>query len=57
MKKSPFLIAGKHAVSEALKNPNRKVNKVFLTEDSKKNLNRENQNLNLLQNVRIFYIY
>ena len=55
MKKSPFLIAGKHAVSEALKNPNRKVNKVFLTEDSKKNLNRENQNLNLLQNVKIFY--
>ena len=55
MIKSPFLIAGKHAVSEALKNPNRKVNKVFLTEDSKKNLNRENQNLNLLQNVRIFY--
>jgi 23S rRNA (guanosine2251-2'-O)-methyltransferase len=36
MKKSSFLIAGKHAVTEALKNPNRKVLNVFLTEDSKK---------------------
>jgi len=48
MKKTSFLIAGKHAVTEALKNPNRKVLKVFLTEDSKKTLNRENQSLNLL---------
>ena len=38
MKKSTFLIAGKHAVTEALKNPNRKVLKLFLTEDSKKKL-------------------
>ena len=30
MKKTTFLIAGKHAVTEALKNPNRKVLKVFL---------------------------
>jgi 23S rRNA (guanosine2251-2'-O)-methyltransferase len=30
MKKSSFLIAGKHAVTEALKNPERKVFKVFL---------------------------
>ena len=55
MKKSTFLIAGKHAVVEALKNPNRIVERVFLTEDSKKNLNRENQNYNLFKNVRIFY--
>jgi 23S rRNA (guanosine2251-2'-O)-methyltransferase len=55
MKKTSFLIAGKHAVTEALKNPNRKVLKVFLTEDSKKTLNRENQSLNLLKNTRIFY--
>tara|TARA_B100000427_G_C15357477_1_gene528304 strand:+ start:78 stop:824 length:747 start_codon:yes stop_codon:yes gene_type:complete len=55
MKKSSFLIAGKHAVIEALKNPNRKVLKVFLTEDSKKNLNKENQNLSLLRNIKIFY--
>ena len=55
MKKSAFLIAGKHAVTEALKNPNRKVQKVFLTEESKKNLNRENFNLDLLKNIKIFY--
>ena len=55
MKKSTFLIAGKHAVTEALKNPNRKVLKVFLTEDSKKTLNKENSNLNLLESIKIFY--
>ena len=55
MKKSTFLIAGKHAVTEALKNPNRKVLKVFLTEDSKKNLNKENQNAHLLKNIKVFY--
>jgi 23S rRNA (guanosine2251-2'-O)-methyltransferase len=55
MKKSTFLIAGKHAVTEALKNAERKVIKVFLTEDSKKTLNRENQNSNLLKNIKIFY--
>ena len=55
MKKSSFLIAGKHAVTEALKNPNRKVLNVFLTEDSKKKLNKENQNTNLLENIKLFY--
>ena len=55
MKKTSFLIAGKHAVTEALKNPERKVLNVFLTEDSKKNINRENQELNLLKDIKIFY--
>ena len=55
MKKSTFLIAGKHAVTEALKNSNRKVLKIFLTEDSKKALNKDNQDLNLLKNIKIFY--
>ena len=55
MKKTSFLIAGRHAVTEALKNSNRKVLKVFLTEDSKKTLNKNNHNLNLLKNVKIFY--
>ena len=54
MKKSSFLIVGKHAVTEALKNNNRKVLKVFLTEDSKKTLNRDNENLNLLKDIKIF---
>ena len=55
MKKTSFLIAGKHAVTEALKNPNRKVLKVFLNEESKKTLNRENLNLDLLKNIKLFY--
>ena len=55
MKKTTFLIVGKHAVVEALKNPNRKIERIFLTEDAKKNLNRENQSTNLLKNVHVFY--
>ena len=47
MKKPTFLIAGKHAVTEALKNPNRKVLKVFLTEESKKSLYRNNNSFNI----------
>ena len=55
MKKTTILIAGKHAVTEALKNPKRTVLKVFLTEDSKKILNKENHNLNLLKSTKLFY--
>ncbi len=55
MKKTSFLIVGKHAVLEALKNPNRKIERVFLTEDAKKRLNRENQSLNLFKSVNVFY--
>ena len=55
MKKISFLIAGKHAVGEALKNPKRKVLRVYLTEDSKKKINRNNQDYDLFKNVKIFY--
>ena len=55
MKKSSFLIAGKHAVTEALKNPNRRVLRVFLTEDSKKKINKDNQNKELFRGVKLFY--
>ena len=55
MKKTTFLIAGKHAVTEALKNSNRKVLKVFLTEDSKKKINKDSSNSNLLRNIKIYY--
>ena len=55
MKKTTFLIAGKHAVLEALKNPSRKIERVFLTEDAQKKLNKENQNLNLFKKTSIFY--
>ena len=53
MKKTTFLIVGKHTVTEALKNPNRTVLKVFLTEDSKKKLNKDNQDL--LKKIKILY--
>ena len=55
MKKTTFLIVGKHAVLEALKNSSRKIERVFLTEDVKKKLNRENQNLNLFKKINVFY--
>ena len=55
MKKTTFLIVGKHAVLEALKNPSRKIERVFLTEDAQKKLNRENQNLNLFKKTPVFY--
>ena len=55
MKKTTFLIVGKHAVLEALKNPARKIDRVFLTEDAQKKLNRENQNLNLFKKIAVFY--
>ena len=55
MKKSTFLIVGKHAVLEALKNPSRKIERVFLTEDAKKKLNKENQHLNLFKGINVFY--
>ncbi|MDP7179542.1 MAG: RNA methyltransferase substrate-binding domain-containing protein, partial [Verrucomicrobiota bacterium] len=55
MKKTTFYIVGKHAVTEALKNPNRNVLRVFLTEDSKKKINIDNQSLNLLKNIKLYY--
>ena len=55
MKKSTFYIVGKHAVVEALKNPKRRVVRVFLTEDSKKKIHKENQHINLLKNLSVFY--
>jgi len=53
MNKRSFFIVGKHAVLGALKNPNRKILRVFLTEESKKNIYRENQKL--LKDVKIYY--
>ena len=55
MKKTTFLIAGKHPVTEAIKNPRRNVLKVLLTEDSKKTINKENQDKELLKNIKIYY--
>ena len=36
MNKASFFIVGKHPVIEALKNPKRKVLRIFLTEEAKK---------------------
>ena len=55
MNKTPFFIVGQHAVIEALKNPYRKVLRVFLTEESKKNIHRKNQKKNILQNVKVHF--
>ena len=55
MNKSSFFIVGQHAVIEALKNPKRKVLKVFLTEESKKNIHRKSPNKNLLQEVKVYF--
>ena len=55
MNKSSFFIVGQHAVIEALKNPNRKVLRVFLTEESKKKLHRKSPNKNLLESVKVYF--
>jgi len=55
MNKMPFFIVGQHAVIEALRNPERKVLRVFLTEESKKNIHRKNQKINILKNVKVFF--
>ena len=55
MSNSTFFIVGQHAVIEALKNPNRKVLRVFLTEDSKKNIYRKSPKRNLLEGVKIHF--
>ena len=55
MNKSPFFIVGQHAVIEALRNPNRKVLRVFLTEESKKNIHRKNPKKNILHDVKVYF--
>ena len=52
MNKSSFFIVGQHAVIEALRNPKRKVLRVFLTEESKKNIHRKSPKKNLLNDVK-----
>ncbi len=55
MNKSQFFIVGKHAVIGALKNPIRKVLRLFLTEESKKNIHKESPNKNLLKNIKVYF--
>ncbi len=55
MNKSSFFIIGQHAVIEALRNPKRKVLRIFLTEDSKKNIHKKSPNKNLLNDVKVYF--
>ena len=55
MNKSSFFIIGQHAVFEALKNPKRKVLRLFLTEESKKNIHKKSPNNNLLKDIKIYF--
>ena len=53
--KSSFFIVGRHAVIGALRNPKRRVIKIFLTEDSKKNIHKQSPNKNLLKDIKVFF--
>ena len=55
MTNSSFFIVGKHAVFEALKNEKRKVLRLFLTEESKKNLHRLSPKKNLLKDTKVYF--
>ena len=55
MYKSSFFIIGQHAVIEALRNPKRKVLRVFLTEESKKNIHKKSPNKNLISNIKVYF--
>ena len=55
MNKKSFFIVGKHATIEALKNPKRKVLRIFLTEESKKNIHKESPSKNLLKDIKVYF--
>ncbi len=55
MNKSSFFIVGRHAVTEALKNEKRKVLRIFLTEESKKNIHRDSPKKNLLKDIKVYF--
>ena len=55
MNKSSFFIIGQHAVIEALRNPKRNVLRIFLTEESKKNIHKKSPNKNLLNDVKVYF--
>ena len=55
MNKSSFFIVGQHAVLEALRNSKRKVLRIFLTEESRKNIHRKSPKKNLLSDVKVYF--
>ena len=46
---------GQHVVDGAIKNPRRKVLRVFLTEEAKKNIYRKNPKKNILEDVKVYF--
>ena len=48
MKKRTFYIIGRHSVEEAIKNPSRKIHKLYITDDAKRKINQAIKNHNLL---------
>ena len=57
MNKSTFFVVGKHAVIGALKNPIRKVLRLFLTEESKKNIHKERGFVHIITDFNRFLSY
>ena len=55
MANSNFFFVGKHPVIEALKNSNRKVLRLFLTEESKKIIHRSSPNKNLIKDIKVYF--
>ena len=55
MNKHSFFIVGQHAVIEALRNPKRRVLRIFLTEESKKNIHKKSPNKNLLIDIKVHF--
>ena len=55
MNKRSFFVVGKHAVIESLKNTNRKVLRLFLTEEIKKKIHRENEKKNLIKDIKVYF--
>ena len=55
MKKTSFFIAGRHAVIEAIRNPLRKIHKIYITDDAGKILNKYFANQNKFKDLKKIY--
>ena len=55
MRKNSFLILGKHAVIEAARNPNRKIVKIYITENSLKQINKEYEPNNIFHKIPVIF--
>jgi len=55
MRKNSFLLAGKHPVIEAIKNKNRKIVRIYITENSFKQINKEYEPKNIFNKIAIVF--